>query len=684
MSSMGPRLLGVSFALFLMPWAVPKMIAITLLVCGAATWLNRERVVESAAIRRTALAIGLCALVITPLWSVAPTFGSRCAGLIGCILTVVAWGAAAPSEIRLRGGAPDSALWTSGVAVAMLVGPNIFGAIEFRGDEDVLVTRPLRALEALNSIPAGVGVAIVLLLGVLALVARRAPWRLAGLADFAVVSAATLSAIWFAVRPLSEDMQLRLTRYPPLGAWIQTVLAQSPLVALTRLPDVVHSEALYRLSSFAAVLIFSLIAARCSGGNVPFRVATGLWIATTPSVLYFSTTAYTDFLGSALVTAALAAAHVWLARRRATGSYGAQGAFLLGTAVLVKESFAPLAAGLAGSMAGGVVAWRRRSFSSSARDALRIAFVILGPLSVYVFWRLLSERLLRGGRSMRGFGMDLGALANPEWASLIGLSWWQQFGWLPAAAALALWFRGRRANTLLLIPGALVQMFVLNVEFVVETPGGTLPMYTGFARYQLTLLPLFAWLGILGVRMLWKRLPVVAWAVVLVGLASNFALRPVHADGSRAPFWGDSVQETSGERYPYDALYEWFAEQDERRPILIADRDYSYPDEFYRRRTGLQATVTAPMAPSLRSTFVVRGGPSVSVIRAAMDRAIAASNQWEGPIVLHVNPWFPATDPAAGFNGLRFVREFRLGAKRLWVYEREATVGAPVPRGIRP
>jgi hypothetical protein len=232
--------------------------------------------------------------------------------------------------------------------------------------------------------------------------------------------------------------------------------------------------------------------------------------------------------------------------------------------------------------------------------------------------------------------------------------------------------RRRRALALLFLLPLVGQVLFLNTEFVAERAWGRLPLYTGFARYQLALLPSFVCLAAFGLRLLWGRSQRFAWLFVILGLTWNVVLRPVGLDGSRVAFWGDYVTETSGERYPYDALYSWLAEKGETRNLTVLGRDYSFRDDFYLKKDGLSQPVMQISASIPRSPLVLAGPPDRSQLRLAHVEQLetAARSNVKGPIILHVSTWmFPDNPLPTRVGSLARVRDFCLGERCLIVYE---------------
>lgn len=204
---------------------------------------------------------------------------------------------------------------------------------------------------------------------------------------------------------------------------------------------------------------------------------------------------------------------------------------------------------------------------------------------------------------------------------------------------------------------------------MVDTPWGRLPLLFGHARFLLTLLPVAVCLTLDALGWLGRR-PRIAGIALAVGLAWNAWARPVAVDGSRTPFWGDYVGETSGERYPYDALYEWLARAGERGRLTIVGRDYSYRDDFYLKKHGLDLSVGAPVAEMPRSPLVLASAPDRAALLRAHVALLESAGNAPGPVVLHVSAWLDAEELPRDVGALHAVRSFRLGRHALILYGR--------------
>lgn len=657
-------------ALALAPWAVVKLLLLAALGAGLAARCDGAVSWRERRVRGTLVALGAAALVASPYWTIAPTPILRGAGFAANAALVLLWArrAAAPVEARpARLGA--AAAFAIATGLLLVSGPGLFAPIEFRGDEDVHLTRPLRALEAFQA-TAAASPRATLAASCVAAGALAGLALLRRLGRSVLVSALALPLLaWLALQPPPREMLLRLARYPILAAWLHAVAAFSPLDALPAAEHALHEEALFRLVPFASALVLALLAARALKGPPLLRVCGGLLVGTAPTVVYFSSSLYPDLTAATAVTAALL---LLAARRDWLRPAARAGVAMLSIGLLLKETFLP--AGLAAAAVGAVPASVAHGSAAGSnrrwRRALELGFLALAPLAAYLAWRVAAGEFLHGQATLRTVSPDPLALANPVLLPLLATALGQQLGALLPLAVLGLAVAPPRTR-LLLAAAAVAPLPLFATDSVRLTALGPLPAYWGHARFLLAVLPSAVCLTVVGLRFLWRRARILAWLALGLGLAAHLVARPVAWDGSRPPFWGDTVAETSGERYPYDALYAWLRSTGERRELTIVGRDYDYRDDFYLARFGLGSRVVSLPAAMPRSPLVTRGGPDPALLLEAHRAALEGARSAAGPVVLHVSAWLDPDTLPSRLGELRRIRDFRLGRHSLVLYRPE-------------
>lgn len=620
--------------------------------------------VSRAAMKRALLAVFWAGFVVAPLWSIPRSAWQRLLVLAATAALGIVWARSA-AAIRLR-PARHVGTWAPGLVCLVVLawhGTGLFAPLEFRGDESFHVARPLRVLESLTNAAASevlpfLSLAVALLL----LAAGRAPRRLAYWGFVGVVPLCLLGL--FLRQPLEPELLARLARYPLLGAWLQLVAAFSPLDTLAGFRSALYDEALYRLVPFASALALGLLVLRTLKGPRWLAAGAAILVATAPTVGYFATSLYPDLTAVVIVSAGLLGIDAAL-RRALDGRSESSGAVaLLAIGLSIKETLLPT--GLAVAALAVVRGASRRRLPR----AIVFAFALLAPIGTYLLFRDAAQRLLQGGRVFRGVSFDLSAFANPALVTILLRALVEQLGPLLPLAALGLLLTLRNSRTRLLVLVAGSQLLLFAMDTVVDTAWGRLPLLWSHARFLLTLLPVVLCFTIEALAWLGRRQRAVAAAAVAIGIAWNAWARPVALDGARRPFWGDYVAETSGERYPYDALYEWLGRAHEQRPLTIVGRDYEYRDDFYAKKHRLDISVIAPSATIARSSLVLAGGPDRSALFDAHVALLREAASAPGPVVLHVSAWLDADELPRSVGPLRVVRSLRLGRHVLLLYDR--------------
>ncbi len=665
---------AAAIAAVLAPWSTAKLLLLALaLGLGFSAAAEGLTLLEHT-VRRAAVTAWWAFFVISPYWMLPPTRPLRLAALAVTALAGLAWSRLADRSVHSPSRpTPAAALAVVALAQLALTWRGLKAPLEYRGDEDFHAAWPLAVLESLQAVVRPFPVVGALLLTPLVLALGLSPRsrRVAFLAWTAVLPLYLAAGFWIAAAP--ETLLNKVVRYPTGSAWLHTLAAFSPWHSLTAPMPRFYDEALLRMAPALSWLALGCWVVRIAPGTWPAKACAAQLLLAAPTAHSHAVALYPEATSAVLVTVGL-----WgsdrAARRRLTGRPDASpAALLLAAGIALKESFH--LTGLA--TVGYYVVWslvRRRARSQGSwRARLKLGLLLLGPALLYLAWRFSAPSLLGPALVTRALDLPaLGPLLNPELYRIGAVALWQQFGALLIPAAAALVKPRNPVRVGLWVSVFLAQWAFFATDLVEATPLGELPGYWGYSRYFLTLFPPLACLALSGTRAILRKGhgPFVVAMGALV--AVQLSLSPIRLDGSRAPFWGDYVRETSGERYPYDELYEWLARAGERRGLTIVGRDYSYRDDFYSNKRGLELRIEAPRAPVPRSSLVVAGGPDRQALLGAHVQWLEGAARAPGPIVLHVSAWLDADDLPRDVGPLRAVRSFRLGRHALILYDRRS------------
>jgi hypothetical protein len=513
-------------------------------------YLPRQFVVAALAIVYTV------AFVASPYWNLAHGRITR-AALLALTLTLgVIWSTCAAGELRLS-VRPDSAIFFAALCAGVLLlnlGP-ITSVIPWHGDEDGHIRR---TLDLLQRIP----LSWILASGTLAILLLIAAWRRSA---WALVIGALLlpAAILFGWRGgafLPTDTGI--LRYPQLN---YLMLMLIPKVAGLVVGP--YHEVLYRV---IPLLAMSAVAWTFHGGlSGPRDPNAWLWhfgIATIPLVFYYSSILYLEPIVVFLMVLVC-----------------------LRTEDLLKTDF---------RQTREIPAWYALVLIGFFKD------VTVGFLLCFMFCRLVRQvrigplwkviagelRLLTATFLPIGFYLALrgtlsasrifepvpAALLNLQVYRAIGQSFFEQFGLILALSAAGSILLARRRRYFSLLFFGLV--FLTQISMYALDYGG---VYAGYSRFNLLVLPVVLASAHITLEEIAPRMRAAAAVAPAVLIAANLVMSPVNLDGTKAPYWGNYLIDTSEQYYPFREVLSWLKLAHRDDAILFAKMDRSYYFDFY-------------------------------------------------------------------------------------------------------
>lgn len=664
--------LGIVFVL--VPWAPLKVGLAALAAAGLGAALARGGRVPRVAVFLLAASVFWIAHVASPYWLLPGTVIGRAAALALLVLLAASWAAIASGDVTWR--PPPLAAFASVLIVAPLTIaclPGLFAPLEFRGDEDVHVARPLAAIEALQNLTAAHPLTVAALVAIGLLLFALRP-RVAGLLSaLAVLAVPLVLAAWFMGRPPSPELMAKLGRYPILSAWLHTAAAFSPFQLAPSLRHLLYQEALFRLVPFFSLLLLATWVARVVKGSPALRALLALALTTPPVLLYYATALYLELPAVVLITVGLYGLDVSAVRLlKGRAESGALLALALG--LLLKESAAAL--GLAAVAAvSALLITARGSAAARLRASALLAAVVLTPAMVYLFWRTTTPAL----RALRAASFDPAPLANPDlYRSLPGAMAVSLGVPLLLLAAVGVVVSVRRRPWAAVTWGSalLGMLLLLAGDWVTATTAGPLPAHWGHSRMLLLTFPPLGCFAIDACRFLYRRSPAALGVAAGVVILLHLWLRPFGWDGSRPAHWGDLVSEAAGERYPYPQLYGWLARSRVRGEVLILGRDYAYRDDFYLKRYGLDLAVRTWPTRTPRSPDLRRGTNAEAAWQELQEQLLAAGQATVPVVVAHVPEGIAGERLPRQVGALRRDVIFGLGTQSLVVYRAGPNVGS--------
>lgn len=509
------------------------------------------------------------AFIVSPYWFLAQSPFARITILIATVILGTTWSSLSASELELRFNARDAAFFSVLLVGLFLLNYRpLTAAIPWRGDEEhhIRIT-----LYFATQIPFEWIVAVFVLLALFWMAAwREAKWAMAITGSMLVVGTAVF--LW-KDGPFQGERPDWIFRYPLLNYWFYLLIPKTAGYLVG-----VHHEVLYRIIPLvSAALIAHTFQRELNHWQGIASMLWGLAVATIPLVFYYSSILYLELPAVFLMLVVCLCIQALLQAdfenlKREPAWYAL---LLLG---LIKETTIVF---LICFLAGRVAYRWQAGMGKMSQDRLRflkgefaVLYSTLLPLLLYL--------VLRGALTeSRGFRPDLAGLLNPSVYRAIGQSLLEQFGpFLILFVMGCVWLASRREYASLIF--FLSVFFATLLVFTIDTGGE----HAGYSRFNLMILPVILGCALAVSRKIAKRGRFVGILSVGAIVGLNLLLSPVHLDGTKAPFWGNYLIDTSEHYYPYPEALAWLRENHADERILFTGMDYQYYFEFYFEQLG--------------------------------------------------------------------------------------------------
>ena len=473
------------------------------------------------------------AFIFTPYWDSLPT---EQLGWVAARLSIplgILWAFCARGTFRVNIARREVLLLGLLMGVCLILDLRaLLTDIPWRGDEDyhimaaaplALRLRPYLGIAALAS-AAYVGVNLFV---------SRAAW----------VSIGSMVALsLFALQP---TLIFDYDRFDPLRyPYVSRFLAAMPILLSTFVT--LHTpEGIYRVVPFvSAVLIAYLVGRHAAKADPVGAWLTGLFVFTTPLLLYYSSILYLEL--PAVLLMAIVAFHAEALLFDEVHEVLQHPAWVALVLIgFIKETALPFLAAL---LACRLVVQCARSVRGSKRwtsllHEARVVCAVTVPLALYLVYRARGDQ--------RPPGLIFGNVFIPVLYTTFAWSYVEQFGPLLilCAAGVACLVAARRYLTVSFLACAYVLDTALH--FLDHTE------YAGYSRFNLFVLPLALVAASAALERVRARSPRLVYAVLVLGIAGNVWLSPVNADGSKRPMWGNYLGDTSEHYYPYKRAVQW-------------------------------------------------------------------------------------------------------------------------------
>ncbi|MFZ5573395.1 MAG: hypothetical protein ACOZF0_23580 [Thermodesulfobacteriota bacterium] len=341
-----------------------------------------------------------------------------------------------------------------------------------------------------------------------------------------------------------------------------------------------HNELSYRILPFLASTVTVWICCRQSGLEPKRRFLLGASLCSLPILYYYSSILYLEMPAVALMMITMAGMPGLLTADFAEIRKKPEWFSLIAVG-FIKETMAVFLLAYIGSrLAIGLISRRRRGTSSEDTwrryfpwDEIRIQAAVLLPTAVYLFYRFAYG-------SRRKFEPSLAHFTDPRIYSVFFQSLLEQFGLfcLFSVLGLIILIREKKKQT----AGFILLTFLMTFLLIAADN----PSYVGYSRFNLLLFPAIMVPAVEAIRMISRKRETIAGLILCATIAVNFAISPIHMDGTKKPLWGSGLCDTAEHYYPYREALRWLKSERAAEPLLFAGLNYSYYFRFYFDQLG--------------------------------------------------------------------------------------------------
>ncbi len=449
--------------------------------------------------------------------------------------------------------------------------------LPWRGDEDYHVTK---TLDLFGKVPWYAYVSILAAWCVVIWLARRKP-------HLAATIGGILTAGMLILYPGSK--LFANIRYPFISYWGFTL----PLELLSWINGPYH-EILFRIIPFlSAVALAWLFQRHVVSKGVGLKILWALAVAVMPLVFYYSSILYLELPAVFLMTLACLNAETLVKKnfsevKQNPGWYG------LILAGFIKETILPFTFAFIAFRLFFAVK-RLVQNENHHQDSGDFGFLnlggrtqfILGELS-FIFVTLLPNVYYLVYRwffpASRSYGMDWSNLFN-NFSDYIVIvqSWVEQFGLflLLFIAGCVILIKQKKFSTAFLY----VALFLgYSVFFHLDKE-----QYLGYSRFNLLLFPPLAAGAAVLVKSIVQKSRTYGALLAVVVIASSLLLSPIHRDGSKVPYWGNHLTDTSEHYFPVEEAIRYIMDgPNAKGSTLFAGVKYGYSYPFYQKKLDWQ------------------------------------------------------------------------------------------------
>ncbi len=202
------------------------------------------------------------------------------------------------------------------------------------------------------------------------------------------------------------------------------------------------------------------------------------------------------------------------------------------------------------------------------RNELYIILCTLVPGSFYIFFRIYFN-------ISRKFSFNLNNLFNIEAFLILLKSYLEQFGpiFLIFIGGCIVLLKRKEYGTILFFVITFITIPLFHLVDDIR--------YAGYSRFNLFLVPSLLAGSSIFIEFINNKKRVYLPILIFIILGINVAMAPVNIDGTKKPYWGNYLFDTSEHYYPYPETISWLKENYNTDMILFTGLDYPYYFDFY-------------------------------------------------------------------------------------------------------
>jgi hypothetical protein len=521
------------------------------------------------------------AFIVSPYWTIPGSIAGKIMTFILTIGVGTVWALVSGENLDLRFH-PKSWLLLAVALIGLIIlnYRSLTIGIPWRGDEDHHIRQVLLLLESTQEWIAP-DVFFIGLMGVAAFLYaawKRPRWAI----PIAGILITSIAIVYIRKNPFQTLGSDFLLRYPFVNYWFYALAPK--IASLTANP---YQEVLYRIIPILSTVgIVWVYIQSLTSAKTPIKLLLGLFLATIPILFYYSSIFYLELPAVLLMLIVCLNIKSLLEddfnKIRQNPAWYAL--ILIG---FIKETtitflFCFLICRLVVRFMHKKPGNRLQTppeFTSSGKierpilHYLKEELAVVFTTSIALFLYILFRSTLT---TIRSFSPSLSSLWNIAVYQAIGQSLIEQFG------ILCLLFLGGCVLLLLKKEYSTVCFFLFTLFFIPFFHVLDGSAFAGYSRFNLFILPSLLAGSIPLIKYVTEKTKIITLLIALcVTIVANLLISPVYPDGSKKPFWGNYLVDTSEHYYPYREALSWLKETHRDDHILFAGLYYPYLFDFY-------------------------------------------------------------------------------------------------------